>query len=243
MSNRQPGSHLQQIHDSEHDYLNTTFWDIQPLLQLIQEGDTEGLEAAFDITLDAFPTEQRVSGTMHKQYEYLAVSLVNSFMIAAIQGGAYPPEANWIADRALRRISSMEDLSDIPQIARDTAVELCALVRQTKRDDTGNFYVEQTKRYLVTHLTQELRAVDVARAVGLSPSYLSRLFRSCTGQTMRSFLTAERIRTAQRLLVTEEATIAQIASLLCFCDQSHFTKVFREHVGLTPRQYRDANRR
>lgn len=243
MTRQQQGSHLQQIHDSEHDYLNTTFWDIHPLFQLVQEGDVAGLEAAFDITIDNFPTERRVSGILHKQYEYLAVSLVNSFMIAAIQGGAYPPEANWIADRALRRISSMEDLGEIPQIARDAAVELCMLVRQTRLDDTGNFYVEQTKRYLVTHLTQELRVADVAQAVGLSPSYLSRLFKLCTGQTMRSFLTAERIKTAQRLLVTEGTTISQIASLLRFCDQSHFTKVFRERTGLTPRQYRDANRR
>lgn len=98
-----------------------------------------------------------------------------------------------------------------------------ALGCKTKLDDTGNFYGEQTKRYIATNLTQELRAVDVAQAVGLSPSYLSRLFKSCTGQTMRSFLTTERIRTAQRLLATEQATIAQIASLLRFCDQSHFT--------------------
>ncbi len=244
MPDQTHSSYLQQIHDSEHDYLNTSFWDIHPLFLLVQEGNLEGLETSFDIQIDSFPAERRVSNTMHKQFEYLAVSLVNSFMIAAIQGGVYPPEANWVADRALLRISRMDDdLSVIPDICREAGTELCALVRKSKLDDTGNFYVEQAKRHMATHLTQDLRVTDVAQAVGLSSTYLSRLFKARTGQTMRSFLAAERIKTAQHLLITGEATIAQIASLLRFCDQSHFTRVFREHTGLTPRQYRDANRR
>lgn len=243
MHEQPSSSHFQQIHDSEHDYLNTAFWDVHPLFLLVRQGDVEGFERSFDIRIESFPAERRVSASLHKQYEYLAVSLVNTFMVAAILGGAYPPEANWVADRALQRISSMEDLEIIPTIAHDAAVELCELVQQTKLKDTGNLYVEQAKRHLVTHLTQELHAVDVAQAVGLSPSYLSRLFKKHTGQTMRAFLTDERIKTAQHLLTTDDHSIAQIASLLRFCDQSHFTKVFREHTGLTPRQYRDANRR
>ncbi|MBP3892744.1 MAG: AraC family transcriptional regulator [Atopobiaceae bacterium] len=43
--------------------------------------------------------------------------------------------------------------------------------------------------------------------------------------------------------VTEDRSIAQIAALLRFCDQSHFTQAFRHHTGVTPRKYRDANRR
>ena len=83
----------------------------------------------------------------------------------------------------------------------------------------------------------------MAQAVGLSPAHLSRLFSRCTGQAMRTYLTGERVKAAQRLLVTDECSIAQVASRLRFCDQSYFTQVFRQHTGLTPRQYRNANRR
>ena len=236
-------SQLQRIDDSEHGYLNTTFWNVHPLFLLVQEGDVEGFQASFDIRIEAFPTTGRISSSKRKQLEYLTVSLVNTFMIAAILGGVYPPEANWVADRALRRLSTFEKPDELPRLVYDEGLELCRLVQEARRSDTGNFYVEQAKQYLSTHLTQEIRSADVAEAVGLSPAYLSRLFKRCCGQTIRDYLTAERIKTAQRLLVTDERSIAQIASLLRFCDQSHFTKVFREHVGLTPRQYRDANRR
>ena len=237
------GSQLQRVEDSEHNYLNTTFWDVNPLFLLVQEGNVDGFREAFGIRIEAFPTAGRISDNTRKQYEYLIVSLVNTFMIAAILGGAYSPEANWIADRALRRLSTFDGLDELVPIAYDAGVELCELVTVTKRSDTGNFSVEQAKRYLSTHLTQEVRIADVADAIGLSPGYLSRLFKRVTGQTMRAYLTSERIKTAQRLLVTDERGIAQIAALLRFCDQSYFTQVFRRETGLTPRQYRDSNRR
>ena len=60
---------------------------------------------------------------------------------------------------------------------------------------------------------------------------------------MRAYLAAERIKAAQHLLVADERSIAHIASRLRFCDQSYFTQVFRRQTGLTPRQYRNANRR
>lgn len=87
------------------------------------------------------------------------MSLVNTFMIAAIQGGAYPPEANWIADRALRRLNTFDGLDELVPIAYDAGLELCELVAASKRTDTGNFYVEQAKRYLSTHLTQDRKSV------------------------------------------------------------------------------------
>lgn len=236
-------SQLQRVEDSEHGYLNTTFWDVNPLFLLIKDGNVDAFRETFDIRIEAFPATGRISDNRRRQHEYLTVSLINTFMIAAIQGGAYPPEANWIADRALRRLGTFDELSELVSIAYDAGLELCELVATSRSTDTGNFYVEQTKRYLSTHLTQEIRATEVADAVGLSPAYLSRLFKRVTGQTMRAYLTAERIKTAQRLLVTDECSIAQIAALLRFCDQSYFTQVFRRQTGLTPRQYRDANRR
>lgn len=84
---------------------------------------------------------------------------------------------------------------------------------------------------------------DVAADVGLSLCHLSHLFKAHTGTTMREHLTALRIETARQLLITGDRSIPEIASLLRFCDQSYFTRVFRRHTGRTPAQYRNENRR
>ena len=228
----------QKLLDSEESYLNTTFWDIQPLFLLVQNGETAQLKARLHVQLEKFPAG-RITRDARKQLEYLTVSLVNTFMIAAIQGGVYPPEANAIADQALRRLSQIRSVTEIPALVSEAALRLCEMVRETKRQDTGNVHVEKAKHYLTDHLTQEIRTEDIAEAVGISPYHLSRLFKTHTGLTLREYLARERIEAAKQLLATTDRTIPQIASLLRFCDQSYFTMVFRRQTGQTPGEYRN----
>ena len=232
----------QKLLDSEESYLNTTFWDIQPLFLLVQNGETAQLKARLHVQLEKFPAG-RITRDARKQLEYLTVSLVNTFMIAAIQGGVYPPEANAIADQALRRLSQIKTVTEIPALVSEAALRLCEMVWETRRQDTGNVHVEKAKHYLTDHLTQEIRTDDIAEAVGLSPYHLSRLFKSHTGLTMREYLTRERVEAAKQLLAATDRTIPQIASLLRFCDQSYFTMVFRRQTGQTPGEYKKKNRR
>lgn len=232
----------QKLMDSENSFLNTTFWNIMPLFLLVQRGNAEALRENLHIELERFPAG-RITRDERKQLEYLTVSLVNTFMIAAIQGGVYPPEANAVADRALRHLSQIRSAAEIPPIANEAAIRLCEMVRDTRKQDTGNIHVEKAKQYLSTHLTQEIRTEDVAAAVGISPYHLSRQFKSLTGLTMREYLTRERIETAKQLLAASDRSIPQIASLLRFCDQSYFTLKFRKLTGMTPGQYRKEHQR
>ena len=153
----------QKLLDSEESYLNTTFWDIQPLFLLVQNGETAQLKARLHVQLEKFPAG-RITRDARKQLEYLTVSLVNTFMIAAIQGGVYPPEANAIADQALRRLSQIKTVTEIPALVSEAALRLCEMVRETRRQDTGNVHVEKAKHYLTDHLTQEIRTDDIAEA-------------------------------------------------------------------------------
>lgn len=232
----------QLLRDSEENYLNTSFWEVHPLFLLVLNGETDQLRDKLHFQLERFPAG-RITRDERKQLEYLTVSLVNTFMIAAIQGGVYPPDANTAADHALRRLSQIRSVAEIPPIVNEAAIRLCEMVRETKQQDTGNVHVEKAKQYLNTHLTQEIRTEDVAKAVGVSPFHLSRLFKALTGQTMREYLTAARIEAAKQLLAASDRSIPQIASLLRFCDQSYFTRIFRQLTGMTPGQYRKENQR
>ncbi len=238
-----PDTLLQKLSDSESNYTNTTFWHIHPLFLLIRDGDLASLQSSLDIQLERFPSAGRISRDAKKQLEYLSVSLVNTFMIAAIQGGVYPPEANAVADDALRKIARIRMPVEIPPILSTAAFRLCTLVREATRSDTHNPHVERARQYLSTHLTQEIHTEDVARAVGLSQYHLCRLFRTLTGMTMRQYLTKERIRTAKQLLAATDTPIPEIATLLRFCDQSHFTLTFRRQEGMTPKEYRNRNQK
>ncbi len=72
---------------------------------------------------------------------------------------------------------------------------------------------------------------------GLDRFQIARQFRQCYGVSPRRFLTLERLRRAEALLVAGEG-LAATAHAAGFADQSHFTRQFRGAYGLTPALWR-----
>ncbi len=97
--------------------------------------------------------------------------------------------------------------------------------------------------YLRDNLDAELSREEIAARCNLNPSYFSSLFKEVTGETFRRFVNRERIRKAQRLLVTSEQSAGDIARSVGFTDPSYFSQVFREYSGMTPIEHRAEARR
>jgi AraC-like DNA-binding protein len=86
----------------------------------------------------------------------------------------------------------------------------------------------------------ELTAGDIARAFGVSPRTVHRILASY-GETFGKKLMDARIEVATRMLESRlfaRLTIAEIGRRAGFVDPSHFARVFRGSLGLTPSQYR-----
>ncbi|GAB2890799.1 hypothetical protein GCM10027093_27330 [Paraburkholderia jirisanensis] len=90
------------------------------------------------------------------------------------------------------------------------------------------------------NLTREFTINELASVANLSASQLVRLFRKSLGVTPTAYVSNRRLREAQRLLAGSDWTITQIAAHLGYVDQSHFTRRFKTHTGLTPAAYRRA---
>jgi AraC family transcriptional regulator len=73
---------------------------------------------------------------------------------------------------------------------------------------------------------------------GVHPHHLLRAFRRYVGCTIGEYARRRRIRRAQRLLAESEMGVAAVAVDAGFCDQSHFTRVFKRCTGTTPAAYR-----
>jgi AraC family transcriptional regulator len=87
-------------------------------------------------------------------------------------------------------------------------------------------------------LAEPLQVADLAREVHMSPFHFARMFKHTTGQPPHVYLTAARMDRARELLAETRLPLAEVALRTGFQTQAHFTGVFHEKVGMTPRQYR-----
>lgn len=78
--------------------------------------------------------------------------------------------------------------------------------------------------------------------MGLSPSYLSRLFKQEVGISLSDYIREKKLDRAQNLLRFTDQSFAEIANILAFSSQSHFIQAFKSHTGMTPKKYRDSYR-
>ena len=98
--------------------------------------------------------------------------------------------------------------------------------------------LDRVRDYIEAHLGEPLTLDSLARAACLSRFHFARAFRRATGASPMSYITARRLESAKQLLREGRAeTICDVAAELGFCDQSHFTRVFRKATGLTPSHY------
>ena len=110
----------------------------------------------------------------------------------------------------------------------------------SKRKSPGWF--EQAKEFLHDNFSESFIFADVARIVGVHPVHLARVFREQTGCTIGEYVRRLRVEFACRQISTTEIPLSEIALAAGFADQSHLTKTFKAHFGLTPSEYRRISR-
>jgi len=102
--------------------------------------------------------------------------------------------------------------------------------------------VEEMAKFVVQNYTRPIKVEDIARHVGLHPDYAATLFRKTFGTTLNRFVTDHRIHHAQRMLVTTDAKIIDVAFQSGFNSLSRFNAAFKALCGCTPRRYRNTHR-
>ncbi len=93
--------------------------------------------------------------------------------------------------------------------------------------------------YIRDHYNAPINNGQLARLAHMSVRSFERKFLTCFHMTPQKYLRKLRLQMASRALVYTGQSLAEVASGCGFSDQSHFTRVFRQHFGLTPRQYRE----
>lgn len=98
--------------------------------------------------------------------------------------------------------------------------------------------IEEIRSYLSQRLREPIRIESLARAVGLSPSRMSHLFKEHTGQSIIDTLNQMRIQQAALLLVHTDRSASEVSHDVGFNNYNHFINQFHKVFHVSPSAYR-----
>lgn len=102
-----------------------------------------------------------------------------------------------------------------------------------------HYVVEHTKSILEKEYDHNFELERLADTVGMNASYLSRLFKVKTGQTITDYLISIRIAKAKVLLIEQpDLKNYEIAEKVGYSDPVYFNKLFKKICGMTPKDYK-----
>ena len=95
-----------------------------------------------------------------------------------------------------------------------------------------------TKRYIKSNLTRKLTLKDIARNLHCSTVTLTEHFKAEFGITINEYITRKRMELAERLLLTTDKPLREIASASGFSDVEYFSRTFKKHHTESPAAWR-----
>ncbi len=135
----------------------------------------------------------------------------------------------------LRRLAlSMNGAHDDELTRQDTRPPLAA-------GEPSN--VERMACFIAEHYTESLSVEQIAQIVHLHPNYAMSLFRKSFGMGLVDYITQYRVSHAQRLLITSNANVSEIALESGFGSVSRFYTAFKDVCGQSPVAYRASLRK
>jgi signal transduction histidine kinase/DNA-binding LacI/PurR family transcriptional regulator/AraC-like DNA-binding protein/CheY-like chemotaxis protein len=148
------------------------------------------------------------------------------------------------------KILSFEDVKrlDVPKVILqpkgvfsdvETATEIQRVltISGTLPQPTG-LLVKQALAYIQQNYSRSFSLVELSETIGVSKSYLSRIFKMDMGISPWDYLNRFRIQKAKETLLLTDESISVIATEVGYEDISYFSRVFHETVGCSPRAYR-----
>ena len=229
---------LFDIKDGEEELYHHTYQEERKLLDSVREGRSED---AIQYSRNMDSELGKLSTKELNHWKNVAIVAITLTTRAAIEGGISPSIAYRISDFYIQKSDGCKDIAQIIKYRDHAVEELTEQVRKKKTRKTSS-YVERCRDYVDKHYREKIYLSEIAEMLGLSETYLSRLFRKETGKRLQDYIVDVRLEHAANLLKYSEESILNIAEYVGFPSQSYMGKLFKEKYGLSPKQYQQEKR-
>lgn len=119
---------------------------------------------------------------------------------------------------------------------------LCVIIENTAdhirvASRRKSLLIYECRKYIDDHYEEYLTVSEIARHIGVSLSYLSRIFKASTGNTIINYINEKKIEKAKDYLLNTDMKIYEIAEKLGFENTTYFSYFFKKYTGMSPKDY------
>jgi two-component system response regulator YesN len=179
----------------------------------------------------------------HKSVQMVCVELISIVNKTAKLYGLKTSDIYMNDENPYDKIKKYDNIMDIKEWLTGVYKNLINLMDTYGIDNSYSEYTKKTIEFVNKNYKKDISLSDAAEHIGVSSSYLSKIFKEDYGKGFVEFLNMIRIRNAKALLENDMISLKDIANEVGFNNYHYFFRVFKNIVGVTPVKYRkDINR-
>lgn len=160
-------------------------------------------------------------------------------------------ESRFIEELLFRMLKEQTLKLEYSQLYTKTMLlELLVLINRYSKNndippkkDMNSENIFKIAKYLNSNYENEISLKLLSEKFFISESYLSRSFKAVTGFNIITYLNTIRIKEAQRMLIDSDNNITKIAYMVGYDSITHFERVFKSIVCISPSKYRSLNKK
>ena len=168
----------------------------------------------------------------------LLLSANTLFRKAAYAGGVHPVYLDELSGKWAIKIEETMSLDGLSAMYIQMMRSYCLLTKEHSFSQYSPI-VKEALMFINLNISSNLTVKGVAHEIGLSPDYLTRLFKKELGVNIITYINKRRIYTSLKLLKNTNLSINEIGDLIGLSNTSYFYTLFKKEVGVSPKQYRN----
>ncbi len=216
-----------------------TYDEESEVYECIRSGDASKIQPLVDLFLSDRLGKLSDNPLMNCRYHFVAgIAVMTRITISC---GAEQSACYTLSDLYIQKMDNCEKIVEIQELYRSAVEDFVKESAKVRKDVNYSKAVRKCIDYIYLNLHNSINISELSEYAGITPPYLSALFKKETGWNVSSYIQHKRIETAKDMLKFSDYSCSEIGSYLCFSSTSHFISVFRKLTGTTPSKYRKEN--
>ena len=226
-----------EFYQRENGLLHSPYQKELEFYSAVSAGDIERVKELYTpLAVDGYG---KLSADPLRNLKYHLIITIALMARYCIQAGMPMETAYTISDIYINRLDVSLTEEQLTDIHREAYLEYAKRMQKVNAGEVYSKHIVKCIELIYANIYNGVRVQELADRLGLTPQYLSKLFKREVGVNISEYIMSKRIQAAENMLKYSEYSPLDIGNYLGFSSHSHFIASFRRQTGFTPRQYRE----